>query len=127
MSTWVYMMRADVDADLALRLEQLTGQDIACCLDDLQQDAAAVQATPGLSAALLRAKALADEKRMLAALLLKRRGSLCACEVQAALGITHATVSHHMGSLQKAGLVVSERRGKWVHYRLAPGADTHLP
>ena len=44
---------------------------------------------------------------------------LCACEVMAALDLTQPTASHHLGILERSGLVVSRREGKWVFYRLA--------
>lgn len=110
---------------LAKRLETLTGEDGSCCVTDLQVVAASVKSSDAFAAALARAKALADEKRLLSLSLLKRRGELCACEIQAALGLTHATVSHHMSVLTEAGLVLAERKGKWMHYRLAE--DLPLP
>lgn len=133
MSTTIDMMPSEVDPSLARRLEQLTGQDAACCAEDLQGEAAAIRGAKRFDTALAQAKALADENRLLACLLLKQRAgrggdpSMCACEIQAALGLTHATVSHHMRALLDAGAVVSERRGKWVHYALAPGIAQRLP
>lgn len=44
---------------------------------------------------------------------------LCECEVMAALELTQPTASHHLGILERSGLVVSRREGKWVFYRLA--------
>ena len=44
---------------------------------------------------------------------------LCACEVMAALDLSQPTTSHHLGILERAGLVSSRREGKWVFYRLA--------
>lgn len=116
-----------IEPALARRLELLTGEDAACCVDDLRAEGDKVRARPAFAAALARARALCDEKRLLAAALLKRRREMCGCEVQAALGLTHATVSHHMASLQAAGLVEVERRGKWAFYRLAAGAEDHVP
>lgn len=109
---------------LALRL---TALDPACCVEDFEAVAREARGAPGFDAALLRAKALADEKRLLAASVLKRRGDLCACEIQAALGVSHATVSHHMACLESAGLVTSEKRGKWVHYRVVPAYQSLIP
>jgi ArsR family transcriptional regulator len=114
-------------AALAARLEVLTGTDGACCALDLHALAGEARAAPAFRAALSRYEALGDERRLLAATLLKQQGEMCACEMQAALGLTHATVSHHMGALVDAGLVTSEKRGKWVHYRLAAGAAELLP
>ena len=44
---------------------------------------------------------------------------LCACEVMAALDLTQPTTSHHLGILEKAGILSSRRRGKWVFYRIS--------
>ncbi|MEE8199505.1 MAG: metalloregulator ArsR/SmtB family transcription factor [Thermoplasmata archaeon] len=76
---------------------------------------------------LQRARSLGDEKRLVAAMLLKRRPEMCACEIQAALGISHATVNHHMNILLEAGIVTAQRRGKWMYYRLTPEGSRSLP
>jgi len=44
---------------------------------------------------------------------------LCSCEVMAALTFTQPTTSHHLGILERAGLLSSRRNGKWVFYRMA--------
>jgi len=44
---------------------------------------------------------------------------LCSCEVMAALTLTQPTTSHHLGILERAGLLSSRRNGKWVFYRMA--------
>lgn len=43
---------------------------------------------------------------------------VCACDLEALLGLSQPTVSHHMKVLVQAGLVRAEKRGRWVHYRL---------
>lgn len=63
-------------------------------------------------------RALAEPKRLLACGLLDRAEELCACEIQAVLDVSHATVSHHMEQLQAAGLVEVDRRGRWAYYSL---------
>ena len=44
---------------------------------------------------------------------------LCSCEVMAALELTQPTTSHHLGILERAGLLSSRRNGKWVFYQIA--------
>ena len=112
------MTLARADPRLSSRLERLTGTEAACCEPEYRSLMEEIRRSPGFRAGLLRAQVLADESRFLTVELLRRRKELCACEIQAALGVTHATVSHHMHALLKAGLVSAERRGKWVYYRL---------
>jgi len=67
----------------------------------------------------LRLKALADPTRvrLMSMLLCAPDGEACGCDLAPAVGLTDATVSHHLGQLLKAGLVQRERRGMNVHYR----------
>lgn len=51
--------------------------------------------------------------------LLKER-SLCVKALSARLGITQGAVSQHLRVLHAAGLVLAERRGLYVHYRVNP-------
>ena len=44
---------------------------------------------------------------------------LCSCEVMAALELTQPTTSHHLGILERVGLLSSRRNGKWVFYKIA--------
>lgn len=43
----------------------------------------------------------------------------CVCDI-ADVGVSQPTVSHHLKKLREAGLLLSERRGTWVYYRVAP-------
>jgi ArsR family transcriptional regulator len=61
---------------------------------------------------------LADRTRLKILKLLAKE-ELCACEVMAALDLTQPTASHHLGILERSGLVASRREGKWVFYRIA--------
>lgn len=80
-------------------------------------------------------KALADPVRMrvvkLLALPMRSRGDeqdrgLCACDIESVMGVGQSTVSHHMKLLSNAGLVRSEKKGRWVYYRLNPSAFAAL-
>jgi ArsR family transcriptional regulator len=51
------------------------------------------------------------------------RGALCVCDLTDALRLPQPTVSRHLGSLQRAGLVRVEKRGRWRHYALAKSND----
>ena len=67
-------------------------------------------------------RAFADPIRRRAVRLLGRR-SLCVCDLTDALRLPQPTVSRHLSSLQRAGLVRVEKRGRWRHYALAAAKD----
>lgn len=115
-SFWPPGLAHGVDPRLQQRLQVL--QETGACCQDLPGLVARAGAVPNREEALRRFEALADENRLLIALMLRDRPGLCACEVQAALGVSHPTVSHHMRLLREAGLVLAERRGRWTHYTL---------
>lgn len=124
----IYMMAVTRPRDaLPLRLARLTGTDGEGCVAKFEGTATQLRRGAAFESALRHLRALADENRLLAVALLKRRGELCACEIQAATGLTHATVSHHMAVLEEAGLVSARRRGKWVYYRLTGSERVELP
>lgn len=116
-----------VEDGLHRRLERLTGEEAACCVPEYRELAKAVRRSPKFPTALRQVKALADENRLLAVSLLKRKRELCACEIQAATGLTHATVSHHMAALVESGLVEARREGKWTYYRLRGSSGSVIP
>lgn len=70
-------------------------------------------------------EALSDPRRT-AILDLLADGERCLCDVSAALGISDALASHHVKRLRESGLVVAERRGVWLHCRLAPDTLSRL-
>ena len=49
-------------------------------------------------------------------LILREERGLCACDIEQAVKLSQAAVSHHMGLLRRAGLVRAEKRGRWVYY-----------
>ncbi len=121
------MSAAAAQTVLENRLERLTGEEGSCCLTDYADRAQKVRSLPQFKVSLKRVRAMADDRRLLALGLLKRSDELCACELQAATGLTHATVSHHMAVLQEAGLVASRKEGKWRYYRLTSRARGEVP
>ena len=45
-------------------------------------------------------------------------GEVCVCDFVDPLGKSQPTISHHLKILSEAGLVQSEKRGRWVWYSL---------
>lgn len=76
----------------------------------------------GLSATTAAAKALAHPAR-LRVLAMLSSGPLCVCQMTAVLGFAPSTVSEHLRELKQAGLLVEEKNGKFVSYRLARSPD----
>ena len=72
-------------------------------------------------------KTLADPARVKIVNLLAGNGEpVCACEFIPALGLTQATVSHHLKKLTDVGLLERELRGKWAYFSLKPVALAQL-
>ncbi len=66
----------------------------------------------------VRLKALADPVRVRLMSLLLATVEVCTCDLAPAVGLTEATVSHHLSVLRRAGLISDgERRGMNVWYR----------
>jgi ArsR family transcriptional regulator, arsenate/arsenite/antimonite-responsive transcriptional repressor len=64
--------------------------------------------------------ALADPVRLRLLSLVAARVEICSCELEAPLGKSQPTVSHHTKVLARAGLLVGEKRGRWVWWRVEP-------
>ena len=58
--------------------------------------------------------------RIVSMLLAASDGSCCGCDLEEPLGLSQPTISHHLRVLREAGLVIGEKRGRWVHYRVVP-------
>jgi ArsR family transcriptional regulator, arsenate/arsenite/antimonite-responsive transcriptional repressor len=72
-------------------------------------------------------KALGDPARVkIVNLLAHSDGHVCCCELVPELGLTQATVSHHLKKLTDAGLLEREQRGKWAYFSLNPEASSRL-
>jgi len=90
-----------------------------CCpsvFTDPLDDDSALELTKGFAA-------LADPARLriISILAAAKGGEVCVCDFVEPLGKSQPTVSHHLRVLGDAGLVVGDRRGKWVWYSLVPG------
>ena len=79
-------------------------------------EADAIELTRGFAA-------LADPARLriLSILSSAPGGEVCACDLVEPVGRSQPTVSHHLKVLSEAGLIVGDKRGRWIWYRLVPG------
>jgi len=64
--------------------------------------------------------ALADPVRLRLLSLIASSDEVCSCDLQAPLGKSQPTISHHTKALAEAGLIVGEKRGRWVYWRAVP-------
>lgn len=65
-------------------------------------------------------KSLAEETRLKSLLLISQHRELCVCDLMTALSLSQPKISRHLAELRKNGLVIGERRGKWVYYQINP-------
>ncbi|HEY3073241.1 MAG TPA: metalloregulator ArsR/SmtB family transcription factor [Candidatus Limnocylindrales bacterium] len=71
-------------------------------------------------------QALADPTRLAIVRELAGQPEVCACNLTDCCGVRQPTVSHHLKVLREAGVVLAERRGTWIYYRLDPAAADRL-
>jgi ArsR family transcriptional regulator len=67
-------------------------------------------------------KALADPVRLqlLSLIASAEDGTACSCDLEAPVGKSQPTVSHHLSVLAEAGLITKERVGRWVNCTIVP-------
>ncbi|TVR98571.1 MAG: ArsR family transcriptional regulator [Wenzhouxiangellaceae bacterium] len=65
-------------------------------------------------------RALADRTRLACLQLLLQERSLCVCELVHVLDLPQPRISRHLAQLRDQGIVLDERHGAWVYYRLHP-------
>jgi len=88
----------------------------ACCASILDAPLSAGDAED-----LARAfAALGDPVRLRLLSLVADAGEVCSCDLLAPLDKAQPTVSHHTKVLAEAGLIVGEKRGRWVWWRVVP-------
>jgi ArsR family transcriptional regulator len=64
--------------------------------------------------------ALADPVRLRLLSIVASQVEVCSCDLEGPLGKSQPTVSHHTRVLADAGLVVGEKRGRWMWWRVEP-------
>lgn len=64
--------------------------------------------------------ALADPVRLRLLSIVASGGEVCSCDLQEPLERSQPTISHHTKALADAGLIVGEKRGRWMYWRAVP-------
>jgi ArsR family transcriptional regulator len=105
--------RASV-ATSQVKIEQL--DEVACCAPLTE---AALSAGDAEDYARLFA-ALADPVRLRLFSIIATEGEACSCNLEGPLERSQPTISHHTKILAEAGLIVGEKRGRWVWWRAVP-------
>ena len=94
---------------------ELVGTD--CCTPALLE--APLEETDAIELAAVFA-ALGDPVRLRCLSLIAAAGECCSCDLEGPLERSQPTVSHHTKALADAGLIVGEKRGRWVWWRIVP-------
>jgi ArsR family transcriptional regulator len=64
--------------------------------------------------------ALSDPVRLRMLSLVAAEDEVCSCALEEPLGKSQPTISHHTRILAEAGLIVGEKRGRWMWWRIVP-------
>lgn len=64
--------------------------------------------------------ALADPVRLRMLSLIAAEDEVCSCSLEGPLAKSQPTISHHTRILCEAGLIVGEKRGRWMWWRAVP-------
>jgi ArsR family transcriptional regulator, arsenate/arsenite/antimonite-responsive transcriptional repressor len=64
--------------------------------------------------------ALADPVRLRLLSIIAAADEVCSCDLETPLRRSQPTVSHHTKALAEAGLIVGEKRGRWMWWRVVP-------
>ncbi|MCF7822600.1 MAG: metalloregulator ArsR/SmtB family transcription factor [Candidatus Marinimicrobia bacterium] len=70
-------------------------------------------------------KALSDQNRLRILMMLKDK-PMCVCEIVNVLQLANSTVSKHLSILRNVDLIMDEKDGRWVNYRLAQSDESDL-
>jgi len=95
---------------------ELAEQDIICCPPVAGQplsEAGAIELAGVLAA-------LSDPVRLRIYSIIATQDETCSCNLEGPLAKSQPTISHHTRKLAAAGLIVGEKRGRWMWWRAVP-------
>lgn len=94
-------------------IELMDDEVIECCAP-LSSDALSVREAHDVAVVFA---ALGDPVRLRLLSLIVSSDEMCSCNLEAPLGKSQPTISHHTRILAEAGLIVGEKRGRWTYWR----------
>ncbi len=65
--------------------------------------------------------ALSDPVRLRIFSMIAAAPEMCSCNLEAPVGKSQPTISHHTRILASAGLITGEKRGRWTYWQIVPG------
>ncbi len=98
-------------------LKPPTGEEAPLCCAPLTDSPLSAADAAELAAILA---ALGDPVRLRLVSLVAAAGEVCSCNLEAPLGKSQPTISHHTRVLTEAGLITGERRGRWTWWSVVP-------
>jgi ArsR family transcriptional regulator len=91
-------------------------KELLCCaplVDHVLSDTEAAAVAGVMSA-------LSDPVRLRIYSIVASEDEVCSCNLEELVGKSQPTISHHTTKLAAAGLIVGEKRGRWVWWRVVP-------
>ncbi len=113
---WVSMCTTEDPEDRGAVAKTKVAVSKECCSSLLSAPLAETDAI-GLAHAFA---ALADPVRLRLLSLVAQAGEVCSCDLERPLGKSQPTISHHTKALADAGLIIGEKRGRWMWWTIAP-------
>ena len=65
-------------------------------------------------------KCLSDPTRLDILKIVLAQGNVCVCEITEALNLSQPKISRHLALLRNLSILLDQRKGQWVYYRLNP-------
>lgn len=65
-------------------------------------------------------KCLSDPTRLDILKIILERQNVCVCEITEILQLSQPKISRHLALLRNLSILLDERKGQWVYYRLNP-------
>jgi len=65
-------------------------------------------------------KCLSDPTRLDILKIILKRQNVCVCEITEILQLSQPKISRHLALLRNLSILLDERKGQWVYYRLNP-------